>query len=95
VILMVGVGGDRFASSHVARSLDLAKRLPLADGDIVYLSPFHEQSGSAYARRAGEAGILSLSDADRATQYAALRDGIRRALPGVTVTRYDLREFVY
>ena len=95
VILMVGAGGDRFAQTHAARTLELLARLPLGAGDIVYLSPFREKPGSAYARRAADEGVRALDDGALRAQYAALRDGARRVLPGATVTRYDIREFVY
>lgn len=95
LILMVGVGGNRFAAGHVERTLALAAGLPLGAGDIVYLSPFREQEGSAYSARAAAEQVESLNDAGRAGQYSVLRDGLRACLPGVLVTRYDIREFVY
>ena len=95
VILMVGVGGRRFAERHTQDSLALMARLPLGEGDIVYLSPFHDEAGSEYGRRAAAEGMLPLDEGERSAQYAELRDGIRAALPGAIVTRYDLREFVY
>jgi len=95
VILMVGVGGRRYAERHTSDSLALVSGLPLGEGDIVYLSPFQEEAGSEYARRAAAEGVRPLDDTERRAQYAELRDGIRAALPGTIVTRYDLREFVY
>jgi radical SAM superfamily enzyme YgiQ (UPF0313 family) len=95
VILMVGVGGRRFARAHSDNSLALVSRLPLGEGDIVYLSPFQEEAGSEYAHRAVAEGLRPLDDSEQRAQYAELRDGIRAALPGAIVTRYDLREFVY
>jgi hypothetical protein len=95
VILMVGVGGRRFARAHRDDSQALVSRLPLGEGDIVYLSPFQEEAGSEYARRAIAEGLRPLDDTEHRAQYAELRDGIRAALPGAIVTRYDLREFVY
>jgi radical SAM superfamily enzyme YgiQ (UPF0313 family) len=94
-IFMVGVGGRRFAEDHERRTLELAAALPLARGDIVYLSPFHESAESEYARRSREDDAPPLDDAGIEAQYLRLRDGIRHALPGVRVTRYELREFVY
>jgi hypothetical protein len=79
VVLMVGIGGKRFATAHVSKSLDLIAQLPLAAGDIVYLSPFREGSG----------------EVDREAQYVALRDGIRRAHPAIKIARYDILEFIY
>jgi radical SAM superfamily enzyme YgiQ (UPF0313 family) len=95
LILMVGVGGRRFAADHVAGSLSMLDGLPLEAGDTVYLSPFVEQPGSVYARRAAEEGVVALGALDSERQYLELRDGIRRSHPAVTVARYDIREFVY
>ncbi len=94
-IFMVGAGGDRFARDHVADTLALAARLPLGEGDIVYLSPFVEHPGSEYARRAARDGTAPLDSAALEAQRTTLRDGIRRALPNARVALYDLREFLY
>jgi hypothetical protein len=95
LILMVGVGGARFGEPHVRETLDLLHGLPLSAGDIVYLSPFREQQGSAYAARARSEGIEPLDQRALDEQYRALRDGIRERHPAVRATRYDIREFIY
>jgi radical SAM superfamily enzyme YgiQ (UPF0313 family) len=95
VIVMVGVGGTRFAEAHVRDTIALVERLHLTRGDAVYLSPFVEHPESTYARRAAAEGVSALDDDEREDQYRTLRDAIRRVRPGVTVSRYDLREFVY
>jgi len=95
VILMVGVGGERFAAEHVKRTISLLSRLRLERGDLVYLSPFVEHADSTYALRAAEEGVRALDSEGLEGQYLELRDGIRGAQPGITVARYDLREFVY
>jgi radical SAM superfamily enzyme YgiQ (UPF0313 family) len=95
LVLMVGVGGRRFAERHVTRTLELAAGLPLGDRDIIYLSPFREQEGSAYSDRAAAEGVEPLGGGEMVKQYGALRDGLRACLPGVRVSRYDIREFVY
>jgi hypothetical protein len=79
VVLLVGVGGSRFAAGHLSNSLDVIARLPLTAEDIVYLSPFREGSAAA----------------ERESQYVALRDGIRRAHPVIKIARYDILEFIY
>ena len=95
LILMVGVGGARFAGSHVRRSLELLAGLPLDPDDVVYLSPFVVQAGSEYARRAAAERVRALDENEIDAQYVALRTGIRGFHSAVRVTRYDLREFVY
>jgi hypothetical protein len=95
IIFMVGVGGDRFARDHVRGTLDLVATLPLGSGDVVYLSPFLENAGSAYSARAAQEGIRPLDEGEAEAQHRAIRDGIRALRPGAKVARYDIREFVY
>ncbi len=95
VILMVGVGGRRFASAHVRDTDALLRRWALGAGDIVYLSPFVNQPGSAYAAQAAADGLEDLDGAARAAQFAALRTAARRAAPMAKVALYAIDEFVY
>lgn len=94
-IFMVGVGGDRWAAAHERDTVGLLGRLPLAPGDIVYLSPLVERPGSAYAQKVCEEGIAALDPGRVEAQAAAFRAACSGAHPGVRVARYDLREFVY
>ena len=95
VILMVGVGGERFAAVHEAESRALLERLPLGEGDLVYLSPFVSQAGSAYRARAEDEGLRPLTPEERDAQYARLRRAAREAAPGARVALYHIDEFVY
>ncbi|MDZ7708385.1 MAG: radical SAM protein [Trueperaceae bacterium] len=95
VILMVGVGGRRFAADHVQQSATLLTRLPLTGSDLIYLSPFVRQHDSAYADRAAADGLHDLTQAELAAQDRALRDAARAALPATKVARYHIDEFVY
>lgn len=95
VILMAGVGGRRFADAHVRDSARLLARLPLGPGDVVYLSPFVVQPGSAYAARAADEGLTPLTPAEREAQVAALRAAARSAVPTARVALYPIDEFVY
>jgi hypothetical protein len=95
VIVMEGLGGDRFARAHVEATVELLETLPLDRGDVVYLSPFLENPESAYAGRAARDGIRPLAAAECESQGAAFREAVRRAHPGVKVARYDIREFIY
>jgi len=95
VILMVGVGGERFAGAHEAESRALLERLPLGQGDLVYLSPFVVQPGSAYLARAEVEGLEPLPREDRDAQYARLKQAAREAAPDARVALYHIDEFVY
>ena len=95
VILMAGVGGRRFAEAHVRDTARLLERLPLTHGDVVYLSPFVVQPGSAYAARAAAEGLAALTPAERAEQLTELRTVTRSAVPAARVALYPIDEFVY
>ncbi len=95
VILMVGVGGRPFAAGHQRDSSELLGRLPLGEGDIVYLSPFVRHGDSPYAQRAEEEGLEELSAEERSAQDRALRAAARSAVPAARVATYHIDEFVY
>ena len=50
VIIMTGVGGERYAEAHVCGTITALNAMPLGAGDIVYFSPFVAQPGSEYGR---------------------------------------------
>lgn len=95
IILMVGAGGKRFAGGHVRDSAALLERLPLAEGDVVYLSPFVVQPGSTYEGRARRDGTAPLSEGERQEQYLTLQTAARQAAPEARVALYHIDEFVY
>lgn len=94
-ILMVGVGGRRYAEGHERDSAALLRRLPLTEGDVVYLSPFVRHEESTYATLADEDGLEELSEEERTAQDRALRRAARAAVPDARVARYHIDEFVY
>lgn len=94
-ILMLGVGGERFADAHVRDTLALLDALPLGPGDLVYLSPFVQHAGGEYAKKADADGIAPLEGAEIEAQFEVLRDAVKRVHPGVRTARYDIREFLY
>ncbi len=97
VIVMTGVGGERYAAVHIVRTVAALNAMPLAHGDIIYFSPFVEHAGSEYGQLSRQAGIRQLSDAEIAQQEAAIRAGLRPVDPEhpPKCSRYDVREFVY
>jgi radical SAM superfamily enzyme YgiQ (UPF0313 family) len=97
VIILVGLGGRRFAASHVEKSLELLNAMPLDSGDIVYLSPLWVHPQSDYMRQAQAEGIRPLGDAELKEQISRLRAGLRFSprARGPRVSIYDVREFIY
>jgi radical SAM superfamily enzyme YgiQ (UPF0313 family) len=95
VILLLGIGGDKFASRHVKDSLTLLNSLAWGEGDSVFLSQLVEFPNLEYADLASAAGIRSLSEREIHAQYAALREGIRRKDSVPKIAPYNAEEFVY
>lgn len=96
LIILIGVGGDRYYDQHVEQTVALLSQLSLDSQDIVYLSPLVETPGSEYSERAAQARIRSLTPDEQQQQLDALRCSLRRQLVGNPhVTLYDIREFVY
>ena len=93
LIAMVGVGGKEYAQEHAEATLGALARMPLGHGDLVYLSPFVEQPGSAYVERRAEAGITPLLESEIEEELARWAKDIRKL--GLKAARYDIREFLY
>lgn len=97
LIVMVGVGGERFREAHLRDTVALVERLPLGAGDIVYLSPFVSDGTTPYDADVATAGIIPLDEESIRSEEqrfkAALLPTAKRT--GLRISHYDLREFVY
>ena len=93
LIVMIGLGGDRFAVGHVADTIAVLNRMPLGEDDLIYFSDLVEEPNTLYPQLAQQHGIQPLGAEGRSGQRAALRAGLQ--LRGVKVSNYDVREFVY
>lgn len=93
LILMVGMGGRAWRERHRRETLATIAALPLDGRDLLYLSPFVEEAGSAYVARRIAEGFDALPpdeiDAETALWAAELR------ARGLRVGRYEIREFIY
>ena len=97
VIIMTGVGGERYAEAHVCGTIAALNAMPLGAGDLVYFSPFVAQPGSEYGNLAETEHVRPLSDAEIAAQEVAIRAAMRPHDPvhPPQFSRYDIREFIY
>jgi len=93
LIVMIGLGGDRFAAGHVADTIAVLNQMPLGEGDLIYFSDLVEEPNTLYPQIAQQQGIQPLSTEGRSGQRAALRAGLHSR--GMKVSNYDVREFVY
>jgi hypothetical protein len=97
VIIMTGVGGERYAEAHVCGTIAALNAMPLGAGDLVYFSPFVAQPGSEYGSLAATEHVRPLSDIAIAAQEVAIRAALRAHDPAhpPQLSRYDIREFIY
>jgi hypothetical protein len=95
VIVMIGLGGERFATGHVAETIGALNSMGLGAGDMIYFSDLVEMPGTAYPVLAAETGLSPLSVSARHTQRHAIRAGLRFAGDAPQISNYDVREFVY
>jgi len=96
VIIMLGIGGDRYFQPHVERTVALLNTLPLGEGDLIYFSPLVIHPGSGYARWAEASGIRPLTEEEMREQEAAIKAGLRFTGPSKPkLSTYNIREFLY
>ncbi|OUM94008.1 MAG: amino acid ABC transporter substrate-binding protein [Firmicutes bacterium ZCTH02-B6] len=93
LVAMVGVGGAEYREPHAEATVEAISRMPLGPGDLVYLSPFVEHPGSAYAARRAEAQLTPMGEAEIEAELQRLARQVRSL--GVNAARYDIREFIY
>jgi radical SAM superfamily enzyme YgiQ (UPF0313 family) len=97
IIIMVGVGGDRYQAQHIRATIETVNAMNLGDGDIVYLSDFVNHPGLTYETLAKEAGITDLVYDELVEQGRQMRAGFIWDDPvnPPKTAPYDIREFVY
>ncbi len=97
VIILLGAGGQQYASGHVQDTIAVLNAMQLGMDDIIYFSELVVDEGLEYAQDAYQAGLKPLSPEERIAQGEAIERGLRFSHAGGTphISRYDIREFVY
>ncbi|HLF27770.1 MAG TPA: radical SAM protein [Anaerolineae bacterium] len=95
LIVLIGLGGDRYADLHVSDTIDALNAMPLTKGDIIYFSDLVEHADTAYPALARAAGIRALTIGELNAQRQAIRAGLRYGPGGPIISKYDIGEFVY
>ncbi len=93
VIVLIGLGGERFAAGHTTDTIDVLNQMQLDTGDLLYFSELVEEPGTPYPVLAAQQGIRALTPAERAAQRNAICSGLQPS--AVKISNYDVREFVY
>ena len=61
IIVLIGLGGERFAAGHVADTINVLNQMQLATGDLLYFSDLVEEPGTPYPVLAEQQGIRALT----------------------------------
>jgi radical SAM superfamily enzyme YgiQ (UPF0313 family) len=93
VIVMAGIGGDRFAGSHVRHTVKALRAMELGAGDLVYLSTYVAVPNTEYPIQATELGIQPLDDAAVWSQLQELQAAARSLAPEAKVAPYHVDGF--
>jgi hypothetical protein len=95
VIVMIGLGGERFAEGHERETIAAINAMGLGEGDLVYFSDLVEVPSTSYPVLAADAQLRPLTRDGRRRQEAAIRAGLRFAAAPPQFAAYDIREFTY
>jgi radical SAM superfamily enzyme YgiQ (UPF0313 family) len=93
VIVMAGIGGDRFAETHVAQSVEAVRAMDLGARDQVYLSNYVPAPNTEYGHDAAVAGIRALSEDEIDAQLKDLQARLRAVAPETIVAPYHVDGF--
>jgi hypothetical protein len=93
VIVMAGIGGDRFAENHVTRTTEALRAMQLGPDDLVYLSHYVPMPNTEYKYKAAIARIRSLTDAETEAQLQTLQAQARAVAPDAKVVPYRVDGF--
>ncbi|MFH1140503.1 MAG: radical SAM protein, partial [Chloroflexota bacterium] len=80
VIVMIGIGGRRFAQQHVSDTVRAVNSMGLDQDDVVYFSEFIDSVGSDYSRIAARDGVEPLTHEEMRVQTESIRAGL--SFPG-------------
>lgn len=97
VIVMAGIGGERFAREHIEDTIAVVKAMWLDEGDILYISDFMPEPESEYSERSAAEGIRDLDVEEVAAQRKTITDSIRNESRkrGFKIAPYSIQDFIY
>jgi len=95
VIVMTGLGGERFADGHERETVAAIGAMGLGEGDLLYFSDLVEVPSTSYPVLAADARIRPLTREERRQQHTRMRAGLRFAAAPPQFATYDIREFTY
>ncbi|MCP4166083.1 MAG: radical SAM protein [Chloroflexi bacterium] len=97
VIVLTGIGGERFHQAHCRDSAAVLNAMPLDSDDIIYFSPFQPDASAPYLAQAKAQGIQPPTQALIDRQLTAIKQALELPPPPLGPKRvpYNLHDFVY
>ncbi len=97
VIVLLGAGGQTYASAHVKDTIRVLNDMRLGMDDLLYFSELIESEGLEYSQLAYQQQLQPLTSAQRIAQGAQIEAGLRFNRRDGTphISRYDIRDFLY
>jgi radical SAM superfamily enzyme YgiQ (UPF0313 family) len=94
VIVMLGIGGERYDKGHVQDTIDIVNEMGLSRGDLLYFSQFIPY-GTPYETQVLASDLQPLSRSQMQAQREAIAAGLHFGDERPQIATYDIREFVY
>jgi radical SAM superfamily enzyme YgiQ (UPF0313 family) len=94
VIVLLGIGGKRFAKGHIRDTIAAVNQMELGSGDLLYFSEFIP-AGTPYETHIAAPELSPLSRSQMQAQREAIISGLRLDERRPQIATYDIREFVY
>jgi radical SAM superfamily enzyme YgiQ (UPF0313 family) len=96
IIVLAGAGGKSFYEKHIKNTVETILKMPLSDGDIVYISPLVLDEAKEYVKIMDEIGSQILNKFELREQINEIKNGLKNLITrGVKITLYDIQEFIY
>lgn len=93
VIVMAGIGGDRYAHNHIEHTVATVEAMNLGRNDQVYISNYVSAPGTEYDALAAQADIEPLSPDQIHTQRRILQVRLRAVAPDAKIAPYHVDGF--
>jgi len=97
VIVMLGLGGDRYNTGHIRDTIHVVNQMELGHGDLLYFSEFNP-SGTTFSpldNNVHTSDLRPLPQPKMKTQREAIIAGLRFTGRRPKIATYDIREFMY
>lgn len=95
VIVMIGLGGRRFAAPHESDTIGILNAMDLGGDDLLYFSDLIEEAETSYPTLAQRESLEPLTPEEMEAQQKTIRSALVLSEPRPRIASYDVRDFLY